>query len=99
MRNSTRVKIVLCLAAAAFLAGCAGKAPWYGSETEGFILQYRFPEAETLRYSGVFDMSVTMERGDTQMEIASTADATFALKGKSTEPSTGIQTKILWICP
>jgi len=83
---------LLSLTAILILAGCAGKSAWYGNEKEGFVLEYRFPEGKTIQYDAVFEMGVTMERGEMQMEVASLAEANFALVGKSMDKSTGIQT-------
>jgi hypothetical protein len=92
VRSGVLMAVMIMGAALFILAGCASKSAWYGNESDGFVLEYRFPEDKTLRYDAVFEMGVSMERGDMQLEVASLAEGRFALTGKSLDKTTGIKT-------
>jgi len=95
MKNGI-TKLLICVSAIAILAGCAGKAPWYGNETDGYNLQYQFPVDRAIKYDAAFDMSITLERGDQQQTASAVASAVFGLKGKEVDKSSGVQSVETW---
>ena len=96
MSKKMWMKMLFCITAVAIMAGCAGKASWYGNEADGFVLQYHFPTDKVLNYDANFDMSITLERGDQEQTASAVADAVFGMQGKSINKEMDIQTVNVW---
>lgn len=82
-----RLLFVLAASAAVVMMGCAAKKNWWGDPETGLILEYRMPEALTLKYNSSNEFNQEMEMMGQTMYVSTSGFLLFSARSEGAERS------------